>query len=354
MLKSIIVLDKLKPLSYLENNEDFRRYLKLLTPFFQYDYATASQADHEMWFYNLLYIAERDLSLAHCVQHNQTARLSIELNKFEPAKKILNSYVYSDLICSYSDSRAMDTILYDKENSCLTPGVKGWLSNLKSADICVIRVLDTAKENHYDVFLDLRNIDHTRSFNAPASLGMSGASPGVLGLDTSLSVGTDVCFVLVENPVKDDNYLLRSYVKQCWATVHLGATLGLYNELLKYPELQDPGLKHTLKNIEIELSSLKIMWEHGLETILPCSKHSINDNSILAQTLYYPARATQYAASKKALLTVINLILEMGLHYFIDEGTPTCTRFKDALTYVTHMHSLYRCNNRYQSYNNLI
>ena len=61
MLKNITLLEKLKPLSYLHDNANFPAYLKILAPFFQHDYKSASQEEREIFFYNLLYLAQRDL-----------------------------------------------------------------------------------------------------------------------------------------------------------------------------------------------------------------------------------------------------------------------------------------------------
>ena len=62
--------------------------------------------------------------------------------------------------------------------------------------------------------------------------------------------------------------------------------------------------------------------------------------------------STQYAKSKEVLLDVIHVTLEIGRHEFVNDLTPEGIRFKDALTYVTHMISLYRCNKKFPQYNN--
>ena len=85
---------------------------------------------------------------------------------------------------------------------------------------------------------------------SPTAIGMTGASPGVLTLHDTVPVGTDTCYMLKLNPRQEYNYPWSSYVRMCWSTVHLGVIIGLYNELLKYPELKDPGLAYKLKTIE--------------------------------------------------------------------------------------------------------
>jgi len=370
MLKNITLLEKVKPLEsmgYLHDNSDFRDYLKVLSPFFKIDdYGTISDDDKRTFFYNLLYVAQRDLSLAHCLQHNQFSRIAITCGPDGPAKEIISGG-YSDIVCSYSSHRAMDTIMYDPGTNTLLPGTKGWLSNLKSADICCIDVPEFTNEvfsyahkkitddmpGIYTVFLDLRKIKHTRTdgTTSPTAAGMKGAAPGTLTLLEPVVVGTDVCYLLKTDPKLDLSYPFLSYGRQCWSTVHLGVILGLYKELLKCPEVNDPSLNHRLKTLEIEISSLKIIWEEGLNNIALDSRAGITDNPVMKTSQINFVRNTQYAASKKLLLDLIHFVLEVGLNQFVDDNTPQWTRFKDAISYVTHMASLYRCNNRYSSYN---
>jgi len=333
----------------LQDNSNFKKYLKKFESAFFYDFDTASADEHRTFFYNLGYAAEKDLSFAHCIMTNQSARLSIELGPSEFAKNILNSHSYSDLVCSYSDHRKLDTIKFDSVTNMLTPGIKGWLTNLLSADVCVIRVPDTETKNKHDVFLDLRNINHYKSSGPPFSFGMKGAAPGVLTLPDAVPVDTDFCRILKTNPGLDPVYKLPIYVRRCWTAVHLGIILGLYKDLLKNDELKDPILTYRLKNLELEISSLKMLWEQELQNIIPVEPVELayatnkDKSNKLETTTHWQAYSTQYALSKKILLDIITLVLEVGLHYYVDESTCEHIKFKDAVTYVTHMHPLLKC-----------
>jgi hypothetical protein len=372
MLKNIKLLEKLSPSpldTLLISNEDFQGKLKVLSPFFDFDFATADQAERTIFYYNLLYLAERDLSLAHCVQHNHKARFAISSGDNSTAKKSLTDTAYHEIICCYSSHRAVDTIQYDPVTNTLTPGIKGWLSNLISAKYVAIEVTDISvnkkfSSGHithingvtpdvYTVFLDLSKVNHSISETvSPTAIGMTGASPGVLTLHDTVPVGTDTCYMLKLNPRQDYNYPWSSYVRMCWSTVHLGVIIGLYNELLKYTELKDPGLAYKLKTIEIDISSLKILWEHSIEhMILNTGGGALYGNPVMPASYIGSTRDTQYAFSKKILLELISFVLEVGLNQFIDDTTPQWIRFRDAITYVTHMASLYRCNNKYEHYN---
>ena len=370
MLKNITLLEKLKPLSYLHDNANFPAYLKILAPFFQHDYKSASQEEREIFFYNLLYLAQRDLSLAHCIQHNQKSRLAIELGPDSEVKSYLKDTEYYEVVCANSAHRAMDTIRYNPETNTVTAGVKGWLSNLIPADFCTIEILDitapagtsaahiihnneTVTPDIYTICLDLRKINHTKLDAGPvASIGMKGAAPGLLTIHEALELGTDKCYLLIKNSRNHAlTYTWMDYVKQCWVTVHLGVIIGLFNELKRFPESMDPILEYRLKSIELEISTLKVMWEHGLITN-GNKNHYLNENKILEVTKFWNMHSTQYAKSKEVLLDVIHVTLEIGRHEFVNDLTPEGIRFKDALTYVTHMISLYRCNKKFPQYNN--
>lgn len=370
MLKNIKLLEKIKPLSYLHDNADFPEYLKVLAPFFQHNFVTATQEERETFFYNLLYLAQRDLSLAHCVQHNHKGRLAIELGPDSAAKTYLNSKPYNKVVCCYSSHRAIDTMRYDPETNTVSPGVKGWLSNLETADFIAIEVPDwtvpsgfsSAHKNHkptdvgediYTIFFDLRKINCSRTtVGATTSIGMKGAAPGIVTIHEELEVGTDRCYILNKNPRRNaTNNPWMDYVRQCWVTVHLGVIMGLFNELKTYPELKDPELRYQVQSLELEISSLKLLWEHGLDS-WGGKNNRLHKNEILPVTQHFNAHGTQYAKSKEVLLQVINFVLALGLHEFLNENLPQCTRFRDAITYVTHMASLYRCNKKFSQYNN--
>ena len=380
MLKSIktleSLLDKIEPVmkkngsfGLMQDNSEFRSRLKLLTPAFDYTYSNATMDDHKTFCYNLLYIAEKDLSLAHCIQHNQKARVAVDLGPDHPVKTRLANEALHDTICSYSALRTADSIKYDVKNNQLLPGKKCWLSNLSSADIVAIEVLTSEVDLSFSVahgyhkhgespdiymmLIDLSKVKHTKSIESPTAVGMKGAEPGTLTLLEPVDIGTSSCYILKKNPSGDATYAWVRYTWECWVTVHLGVIVGLYNELLKYPEVRSPEMAHRVKSFELEISALKIMWEHSLNHIIDNTTEERNEyTSIFPVTTSTSIRNTQYATSKRVLLDLIRFTLEMGLNQFVDDTGPTWIRFKDAITYSTHMASLYRCHNRWSTYNN--
>jgi hypothetical protein len=353
-------------LPYLHDNVDFRNNLIPLSSCFNLNFETSTKEDYELFFYNLLKVSEYDLSLAHCLHHNHKARVAIQSGKNIELKHKLEQLDYHEVVGCYSGHRAIDTVRYDTINNTITAGTKSWISNLKSADMCVFEVTETQvplgvsaytnynynNPNVYVAYVDLTQIDHTITDGtlSPTAAGMTGASPGTLTINSPIKVDNISCSILEVNPRQNKDLTWIKFTSQCWATQHFGMILGLYKELTKYPEAQDPTLARRLKSMELEISSLKIMWEYGIHTKIHTSFD--NHSSVVNNSSTSHFSTTQYALSKRVLLDLIYLVLEIGINDFIDINTPQWVKLKDAISFVTHMTSLSRCHGNHFGYNN--
>jgi hypothetical protein len=356
-------------LPYLYDNVNFRNTLTPLSPCFKLNFETATREEYELFFYNLLKVSEYDLSLAHCLHHNHKARVAIQSGKDSIIKDNLEKLDYHEVVGCYSGHRAIDTVRYDSINNTITAGTKSWISNLKSADMCVFEVTEThvplgmsaytnynynSIPNVYVVYVDLTKISHTITDGtlSPTAAGMTGASPGTLTINTPIKVDGISCSILEVNPRQNKNLTWLEFTRQCWATQHFGMILGLYKELKKYPEAQDPSLSQRFKAMELEISSLKIMWEYGVQTKMHTSMEQFDRSAVISNSSAPHFFTTQYALSKKVLLDLIYLVLEIGINDFIDTNTIQWVKLKDAISFVTHMTSLSRCHSNQFGYNN--
>lgn len=356
-------------LPYLHDNVEFRSSVKLLSPFFNLNLETATREEYEIFFYNLLRISEHDLSLGHCLHHNHKARVAIQSGNNSLIKEKLEKLQYHEVLGCYSGHRAVDTVRYDSVNNTINPGMKFWISNLKSADMCVFEVTETNvpsgmsaftnytpqnTPNIYVVYVDLTKIPHsiTDGTLSPTAVGMTGAAPGTLTINCPIIVDGISCAIIEVNPRQNKNLTWLEFTRQCWVTQHFGIILGLYKELYKYPELQDHTLARRLRDMELEISSLKIMWEYGIQTKMHTAHQDIEYNKIINISSDSNLFTTQYALSKKVLLDLIHLVLEIGINDFIDINTLQWVKLKDAISFVTHMTSLSRCHGSQFSYNN--
>jgi hypothetical protein len=368
------ILDKLfkenGTFGLMQDNGEFPKRLKLLASAFDYKCTNDSLDTFKDFCYNLFYIAERDLSLAHCIHHNHMSRIAIELGPDSAIKsRLLQERLHETIYCN-SAAKVVDTIRYDVELNQLLPGKKYWLSNLESGSVVTIEVLTTdadasATARHtihregespdiYMMCLDLTKINHTKSVGkheSPNAVGMKGAAPGTLTLLEPIAVGTDACYIIRKNYREKATEGILWHDNAFWVTVHLGVVVGLYKELVKFPEVKSTELKNQLRTLELEIATLKILWEEGHNKI-DLNDSAVN-NPVLSVTPNRSFRSIEYALSKKVLLNLINFTLEIGLNQFIDDTGPQWVRFSDAITYVTHLASLYRCNNKYQYTNSM-
>lgn len=284
-----------------------RAVVKELTP-----YLKDSGIQH---FRNLFYIAEQNLSLAHCLQHNHIMHLAVP------------GYDYSSIIGCYGSYKAIDTVKLDGQ---ILSGSKGWLTNLFDSDVVVLQA-PISTGQRYHIAIELSSTPHILSHTHPGSIGMIGASPGMLIFPAPIELNQNQILNEVGSP---EAFITANYANYSFITNHVGLIIGLYQQLLSYKKTQDPELTYRCKMLELDIAALKMAWEDNLPTTAITS----------SSDKFWNNRNTQFAQCKKVLLNLIQFVLEMGIHDFIDNSSDTSTRFRDALTFVTHMTSLHKCH----------
>jgi hypothetical protein len=297
------------------NPENFKKYLQELAVYLDTDLVSH--------FQNLLYIAQQDLSLAHCIHHNHVARVAILASLCKDGNDYLNSHAYHEVVCGYSAVKILDNI---KLNNLKLSGYKSWLSNLADADLIVRQV--PRLDHKVNVYVNLTTTPHTVELSHVGAIGMKGAAAGAVSFDQA-TIQSDDILGLSEHL---ETFLTSNYASYAFITNHLGLIIGLHNQLMLYPLANDIRLEHQLKTLELEISALKMLWSENLSSVL----------SLKGSDTFWHKRNTQYAMSKKVLLNLINTILELGIHSFVDDASPASIRFKDAVTFVTHMKPLYK------------
>lgn len=298
---------------------NFKNYLKELAPYLQ--------QNDEQHFKNLMYIASQDLSLAHCLQHNHLMRVAVQSSRNKSAKSLLGHHKYHELVGCYGSYKEIDTV---QMNKLVLSGHKGWLTNLISADIVIFQVPDENNVRHH-VLVKPKEIFHSISQDHPGSIGMKGAAPGKIIFEPSVLLRSEEVLNEVGSP---EAFITANYANYSFITNHVGLIIGLYQQLLSYKKTQDPELTYRCKMLELDIAALKMAWEDNLPTTAITS----------SSDKFWNNRNTQFAQCKKVLLNLIQFVLEMGIHDFIDNSSDTSTRFRDALTFVTHMTSLHKCH----------
>lgn len=289
-------------------NGQLKPLLKRLSPYFaSYEPEQFGPDEFSTYFENLLFVAQNDLSFAHCIQHNQVGRL---------AARIVADIPFESTVGAFSSNKSTDTVVL--RNNTLT-GTKTWLSNLSEADYC------TFYADNICVYVDLSKVHHKLDFNYPKSIGMQAATPGSITFDPPVTIPNKWVISVAGDNI---NFIRSNYTYYSFITTHLGIIIGLFNELNN--QHLDASLRYRIREIELEVSALQLLWKNNLISLL--DKETSNE--------HWEKRHTQYALSKKVLLNLIHFVLEVGLHHFVEDTENS--RFKDALTFATHMKPYYQ------------
>jgi hypothetical protein len=288
---------------------------------------TCSDSERELWFYNLLQIAQHSVGMAHCVQHNQIPRFLVESHFQNSLPACYKDY--SEQIASQSGWKFNDTL---KLNGNVLSGTKHWISNLHNSDFTVVRAVDDNHNESY-VLIDLTQVDHKINLADIIPIGLELANPGSVTVD---HVELPSKYIWgQQNLQKKSNNLFhdKNLIEYSFITTHLGCNIALYNELKNYPNRYDNTATFELNKMQLAISSLKMMWQDNLA--------SIHQREFTVDEFWH-RRHTQYTQSKNIMLQLINLVLQMGDSRWLDVKTPASQRFRDALIFSSHMGSLYK------------
>jgi len=302
--------------------------LKNLSPYFDLDFVNDSQSQKEIYFYNLEQLCRRSLGLAHNIQHSQTAELFVRLGQCQDSHRQVLNQPFGSVIGSYSVAKRSDdmTLVNGQLN-----GVKKWFSNLVDADYAVMQV--TVNQAPMVVYVDLARVPHRIDTTAFDPIGMELARPASLVID-----GQNILPDTVLGQAGTQQFFLQSsFASYCFLTNHLGITRQLFLDVKQYAENNHCGAEFELKKLEMDICAMQVMWEDNLSTL----------SETKLTHAFWNRRNTQYAFSKKTLIGVVQLILELGVSYYTNAHGEFSQRFRDALTYCTHMHPLYRFGQKF-------
>jgi hypothetical protein len=297
--------------------------LQNLKEFFDIDFVSSSFEQKEIYFRNLEKLSRRSLGLAHNIQHSLTAQLFIQLGNCKAGQAQVLQKSFGELIGAYSVLKRSDTMTFD--NNILN-GTKKWFSNLADADYAVLQV--SVNKLPMVIYVDLHKIPHRIDDTEFNPIGMELARPASLIIDNQQIADENI----LGQAGTQQFFLQSNFASYCFLTNHLGLTRQLFLDIKQYAQENRCGADFELKKIEMDICTMQVMWEDNLKTL---------EQSQLTHE-FWNRRNTQYAFSKKTLISLVQLILELGISYYTDSQSKFSQRFRDALTYCTHMHPLYR------------
>lgn len=300
-----------------------RENLKKLSKYFNLNFLDSTLDEKTTFFKNLYTVCQQSLSLAHNIQHHATAVISVQLSDCQLAKDYVLSKEFGELIgCSSQTKRSDDITLIDN----VLHGCKKWISNLDSADFAVIQIEKDSKP--HVVYIDLHTVPHKTDYSFFTPIGMEMARPGAIIFDQQQI--DSACILGIRGT--QDFFQQSNFGSFCFLTNHYALTKQLFSDIKEYANSNNCGANFEIKKLEIDVATLQMMWSDSLSTL---SEKTLSHE-------FWNKRNTQYAFSKKTLINVIQLILELGVSYYTDAHSEFSQRFRDALTYSSHMHPLYR------------
>lgn len=285
---------------------------------FDIDYLSASLDQKIQWFDNLRQCAGYDLSLAHCIQHNHTARLTIEISNSSIFKDLLKTNSYSNYIGTSSVNKQKDSCSI-VNNSLI--GSKYFVSNLDCAtyhtcwvplkdEIAVVALLNNAQ-----------GITHDWSYRP---LGMEDTCTGDLHFN---QVNEYEILFTIHKPEYAVRHWFHNYA---FCTVNLGLCEALLKDFQDACVQKQMNLDYIIKQIGQSVWAYQNSWREN-QVVLNLHGADREKNQQL-QNLY--------SYGKKVLAEIINLFLLAGDSRYSTLGTSS-QRFRDALTYVTHRQNYY-------------
>jgi hypothetical protein len=213
----------------------------------------------------------------------------------------------------------------------IVTGTKHWISMVDRADYGIFRIPVDGTEAC--ILLDFADAKPVIDMTYAAPIGMEVARPGSITLDNYDLPD----YAILERRKYQENskefFHLSNISDYCFITNYLGLILSLYDDVKVYVEQNKmTGVDFDIRNLGLDISSLTMLWQDNLPTI----------NLTLPTDIFWHRRNTQYTFGKKILIDMISLILRICDSRWLDATSPKNQRFRDALTFCSHMKPLHK------------
>jgi hypothetical protein len=210
-------------------------------------------------------------------------------------------------------------------------GSKQWVSNLTQSDFAVVKATDGVEYESY-VLIDLTQMPHhTEPGFDP--IGLNVARPGTLVVK-DLELPDQYIWGRQSYITKGNSlFFQKNLIEFSFTTNYIGCIIGLYKQIELYSQTQNVNITYELNRLKVAIASLKMMWEDSLPSL---HIQDFPDNK------FWHRRNTLYTQSKNVIIPLISLVLGIGDSRWLDVSSATTQQFRDALTFSSHMSSLYK------------
>lgn len=304
-----------------------RQALKSLRAYFDLNLATCSQDLRNLWFQNLFVLAQHNLSIAHCVQHNHYPRLHVEVKFRNGSYPSFYDPVYENQIGCFSNCKSADTMRLDGTE---ITGTKHWISLVDRADFGIFRV--PCGDTEALVLIDFNAVQPKIDMDFTTPIGMEIARPGSITIDKFCLPPEYILDYKKYHENSSEFFHITNISDYCFITNYVGLLVALFRDLENYVRTNSVEIQFELKKIALKISAICMTWQDNLES-----------TKITTPTdEFWNRRNTQYTLGKETLLELINLILQIGDSRWLDAKSPNNQRFRDALVFSSHMKPLYK------------
>ena len=316
----------IEPLAQTAVNSFNRHTLTVLKPYFDIG---PDSGQKDLWYRNLLVLAQHNLGVAHCLFHHWGARIHLMNPRVGTDNRDFRLGQFDEQMGCVSNAKSTDDSRLEMINDTATvTGNKHWVSNLAQADFGVFSVshLDHEAVVLYDFTDNLHNI---KMHNTP--IGMEIAAAGSV-IDNHYKVPAG--YILGYRYVNTNNKFssISNLIDYAFITNYLGVITALFKDLKQWATERNIDIKSQLRSLELDIATLKLLWDCNLDTVYATT---LTDH-------FWHKRNTQYTQSKKTLLSLIELALRAGDPRWLDrDSTGAGQRFRDALVFSSHMQTLY-------------
>jgi hypothetical protein len=291
---------------------DIKQYIKDNQSVLDIDFTTADHDAKVAWYEFLKKSTMIDLSLGHCLQHNQSARTSIQLSNCASAKDYLNSQPGNELIGTNSVLKHHDSC---KIVASEIVGEKHYISNLGFCDYHVLWIANQDFNQEQVIFFrdDARGVAKDLSFDP---MGMEATQTGRVVFD-------HVVDYQVLYPLHSHENTIRShYHNFSFCTVSLALCQRLLEEIQNIAKTKKIELGLEMTSHQQQLDLYNDLWSQMLTYLGTDSFDSHKIHRI-------------YSQSKLMIAELLKTLMLIGDSRHTQWG-PDSQLFRDALTYVTH------------------
>lgn len=291
---------------------DIRQYIKDNQSVLDIDFTVVNHDARVAWYEFLKKSTMTDLSLGHCLQHNQSARASIQLSDCLPAKDYLDSRPGYELIGTNSVLKHHDSCKIVGGNIV---GEKHYISNLGFCDYHVLWMTNEDLDQEQVIFVrdDAVGVAKDLSFDP---LGMESTRTGKISFDQVTDYQTLY-------PLHSRANTIRShYHNFSFCTVSLALCQRLLDEIKNIALAKNSGIDLDIKSHQQQLDLYNDLWYQMLSYLGTDSFDSYKIHRI-------------YSQSKLVIAELVKILMLIGDSRHTQWGSGS-QLFRDALTYVTH------------------